>query len=182
MHIEIKTGYGYALALLVGMPLLLPGTLEAADNLSFRGVLVADACTLRPGDEAVELNLRDVSSKYLYLNARTLGMPFQLHLEGCDTTVGSSVTVTFGGNESLVLPGLLALDSGSSATGVAIGIETPADRPLPLNTASDEQVLSNGNNTIALKAYIRGEPQAIANQSIAAGTFRATSTFTLHYP
>ena len=61
MHIEIKTGYGYALALLVGMPLLLPGTLEAADNLNFRGVLVADACTLRPGDEAVELNLRDVS-------------------------------------------------------------------------------------------------------------------------
>ena len=127
MHIGIKTGYGYALALLIGMPMLLPGTLEAADNLSFRGVLVADACTLRPG-------------------------------------------------------GLLALDSGSSATGVAIGIETPADRPLPLNTASDEQVLAYGNNTIALKAYIRGEPQAIANQSIAAGTFRATSTFTLHYP
>ncbi|PAA31549.1 exotoxin [Pseudomonas fragi] len=182
MHIGTKTGYGYALALLMGMPMLLPGTLEAADNLSFRGVLVADACTLRPGDEAVQWDLRDVSIKYLYLYSRTLGMPFQLHLEGCDTTVGSSVTVTFSGNESLVLPGLLALDGGSRASGVAIGIETPADRPLPLNTASDEQALSNGNNTITLKAYIRGEPQAIASQSITAGTFRATSTFTLHYP
>ena len=173
MHIGTKTGYGYALALLMGMPMLLPGTLEAADNLSFRGVLVADACTLRPGDEAVQWDLRDVSIKYLYLYSRTLGMPFQLHLEGCNTTVGSSVTVTFSGNESLVLPGLLALDGGSRASGVAIGIETPADRPLPLNTP----LLINPASPPVLEAV----PIKSAASILAPGGFSASATLLAYY-
>lgn len=30
----------------------------AADNLSFKGRLVAEPCTIRPGDEALELDLK----------------------------------------------------------------------------------------------------------------------------
>ena len=59
------------LTLLVGVPFILPGNGLATDNLSFRGVLLQEACTLRAGDEAIALDLRDVSTKYLYLNTRT---------------------------------------------------------------------------------------------------------------
>ncbi|WP_321837968.1 fimbrial protein [Pseudomonas kulmbachensis] len=170
------------LALLLGAPLMLPGNGQAADNLNFKGVLVEEACTLRPGDEAIVLDLKDVSPKYLYLNSRSIGNPFQIHLEGCNTNIVDSVTTTFSGSESLKLPGLLALDGGSVATGVAVGIETLSNIPLPLNVASDKQALSSEGNVIALKAFIKGEPQAIADESITAGTFSATSTFTLNYP
>ncbi|KRP52292.1 fimbrial protein [Pseudomonas poae] len=155
---------------------------HAADNLSFKGNLVEEACTIRPGDEAITLELWDLTSKYLYLNTRSVGKGFQLHLEDCDTSVGNTVTITFGGRENRELPGLLALDSGSGASGIGVGLETPSSKPLPLNATSDEQVLTNGANVIELKAYVQGEPKAISDQTIGHGAYTVTSTFTLNYP
>ena len=88
----------------------------------------------------------------------------------------------FGGRENSALPGLFALDGGSGASGIGVGLETPSNKPLPLNAVSDEQVLSNGSNVIELKAYVQGEPQAIREQTIGHGAYRVTSTFTLDYP
>lgn len=155
---------------------------QAADNLSFKGNLVEEACTIRPGDEAITLELWDVTSKHLYINTRSQGKGFKLHLEDCDTTIGNTVTITFGGRENMALPGLFALDGGSGASGIGVGLETPSNKPLPLNTVSDEQVLSNGNNVIELKAYVQGEPDAIRDQTIGHGLFTVISTFTLDYP
>ena len=184
MHIQIET-QGWkplALALLMGVPLSLPSSARAADNLRFSGGLVAEACSFRPGDEAIVLDQLEASSHYLYLNARTVSKPFQIHLEGCDTSISSFVTTRFSGNENPALPGLLALGGGSTAAGVAIGIETPGDNLVPLNVASDRQLLSSGANVIAFKAFIKAEPQAILNRSITAGNFTATSIFMLNYP
>ncbi|MBN2990126.1 type 1 fimbrial protein [Pseudomonas cedrina subsp. fulgida] len=169
---------GLALLLSVG----LVTNVHAADNLSFKGNLVAEACTIRPGDEAITLELWDVTSTHLYINTRTPGKGFKVHLENCDTTIGKTVTITLGGRENPWLPGLFALDGGSGASGIGLGIETPNNKPLPLNAASDEQVLSDGSNVIALKAYVQGEPEAIRDQTIGHGRFTVTSTFTLDYP
>ncbi|KTB62701.1 MULTISPECIES: fimbrial protein [Pseudomonas] len=168
------------LALLLALGLIPVG--HAADNLSFKGNLVEEACTIRPGDEAITLELWDVTSKHLYINTRTVGKRFQLHLEECDTTIGNTVTITFGGAENGELPGLFALDGGSGASGIGVGIETLSDKPLPVNAVSDEQVLSDGNNVIELKAYVQGEPAAIRDQTIGHGAYTVTSTFTLDYP
>ncbi|SFY22055.1 Pilin (type 1 fimbria component protein) [Pseudomonas sp. NFR02] len=155
---------------------------KAADNLSFKGNLVEQACTIRPGDEAIVLELWDVTSKHLYINTRTQGKGFKLHLEDCDTTIGKTVTITLSGRENLALPGLFALDGGSTASGVGIGIETPGNKQLPVNAVSDEHVLSIGNNVIELKAYLQGEPDALQDQTIGHGLYTVTSTFTLDYP
>ncbi len=168
------------LAVLLAVGLIPLG--QAADNLRFKGNLVEEACTLRPGDEAITLELWDLTSKYLYINTRSVGKRFKLHLEDCDTTIGNSVTITFGGAENGELPGLLALDGGSGASGIGVGMETLSDKPLPLNTVSDKQVLSDGSNAIELKAYVQGEPAAIRDQTIGHGAYTVTSTFTLDYP
>ncbi|MBO0496181.1 fimbrial protein [Pseudomonas sp. Marseille-Q1929] len=168
------------LALLLSFGLAPKG--NAADNLSFKGNLVEEACTIRPGDDAITLELWDVTSKHLYINTRTQGKGFKVHLENCDTTIGDTVTIMFGGAENVKLPGLFALDSGSGATGVGLGIETPNNKPLPVNSVSDKHVLSNGSNVIELKAYVQGEPDAIRDQTIGHGRYTVTSTFTLDYP
>ncbi|UII74254.1 type 1 fimbrial protein [Pseudomonas sp. HN11] len=155
---------------------------NAADNLRFKGNLVEEACTIRPGDDAITLEIWDVTSKHLYINTRTQGKDFKVHLEDCDTTIGKTVTITLGGRENMALPGLFALDGGSSASGIGIGLETPNNKPLPVNTVSDEQVLSDGSNVIELKAYVQGEPEAIRDQTIGHGAYTVTSTFTLDYP
>ena len=168
------------LALLLAFGLAPKG--NAADNLSFEGNLVEEACTIRPGDDAITLELWDVTSKHLYINTRTQGKGFKVHLENCDTTIGDTVSIMLGGTENGRLPGLFALDGGSSATGIGLGIETLNNQPLPVNTVSDKQVLNNGSNVIELKAYVQGEPDAISDQTIGHGRYTVTSTFTLDYP
>ncbi|KAF2407267.1 Pilin (type 1 fimbria component protein) [Pseudomonas antarctica] len=180
-HQRVSKGWPYpVLALALTLGLTAEG--KAADNLRFKGNLVEEACTIRPGDEAITLELWDVTSKHLYINTRTQGKGFKVHLEACDTTIGNTVTITLSGNENLALPGLLALDGGSGASGIGVGIETLGNKPLPLNTVSDKQVLSDGSNSIELKAYVRGEPQAIRDETIGHGAYTVTSTFTLDYP
>ncbi|WP_149543246.1 fimbrial protein [Serratia marcescens] len=175
-----------AAALLLALALITPPqpTLAVGNNdknVYLHGALVAEPCVIPPGDEEITLDFGTIIDKYLYLNTRTLGQAFEIHLEECDLTLGKTVNVTFTGNENSALPGLLAVDGGSKATGIAIGLETPSAKPLPLNKASDKSLLQVGSNIIALKAYVQGEPLAIANKKIVRGPFSAVATFNLEY-
>nr|WP_261231636.1 fimbrial protein [Serratia entomophila] len=145
------------------------------------GALVAEPCSLHPGDEAVMLDFGTVIDKYLYLNGRTHGKAFVLRLQDCDISLGNAVQISFSGTESLGLPGLLAVDGASQASGVAIGLETAEGKPLPLNKTSAAFQLTNGNSTLQLQAYVQADPEAIANKSIGRGAFSAVTTFTLFY-
>ncbi|WP_454889845.1 fimbrial protein [Serratia quinivorans] len=173
-----------AVALLLAQALTavpLPTLAAGENNVYLHGALVAEPCVIPPGDEEIPLDFGTIIDKYLYLNTRTLGQAFEIHLEECDLTLGKTVSVTFTGTENSTLPGLLALDGGSTATGIAIGLETPSAKRLPLNQASDKSLLQAGSNIIALTAYVQGEPQAITNHSIGRGAFTATATFNLEY-
>ena len=54
-----------AAAIVWGLSMMMADKTPAADNLSFVGNLVAQACSIRPGDEAIELLFDDQSSHYL---------------------------------------------------------------------------------------------------------------------
>lgn len=159
----------------------LPALAAGNNNVHLYGALVAEPCVIPPGNEEITLDFGTIIDKYLYLNTRTLGQPFEIHLEECDLTLGKTVSVTFTGIENSALPGLLAIDSGSGATGIAVGFETPSAQPLPLNTQGDKSLLQAGGNIIAMKAYVQGEPQAIADKKIGRGPFSAVATFNLTY-
>lgn len=154
---------------------------EQGNNLRLYGALVAEPCVIRPGDEEVQLDFGTVIDKYLYLNTRTLSRRFEIRLAECDLSLGQAVKVTFLGNENTALPGLLAIDSNWGASGIAIGLETLKSVPLQLNKPSGIYPLQSGSTQIALKAYVRGEPEALAQRRIGRGPFSATATFRLEY-
>lgn len=154
---------------------------QAVENMAFRGALVNAPCTLRPGDEAIELKFGTLVNKFFYTNMRTPSQPFSLHLDDCDTAVSTGVKLTLMGTESTPLPGLLALDASSVARGVAVGMETGTGQALPLNIQGSIMPLTPGNMTIALQAYVQAEPAARVNQGIVEGPFTATATFALEY-
>lgn len=185
---ERKTGRYFDRAVVgMGLVLLLAAltanpTLAAGEkNVRLYGALVTEPCVILPGDEDIQLDFGTVIDKYLYLNTRTLGQSFEIHLVECELTLGKTVRVTFTGTENSALPGLLAIDGSSEAMGIAIGLETAQAKPLPLNKASDKLLLQEGSNIIALKAYVQGEPDAIRNHSIERGPFSAVATFNLEY-
>ncbi|MFJ4235940.1 fimbrial protein [Serratia nevei] len=162
--------------LLLGLSALPAG---AVDNMKFIGALVAEPCVIPPGQETVALDFGSVVDKYLYLNQRTPGTSFDITLADCDLSLGKTVRITLSGTESLALPGLLA--PASQAGGIAIGLETPAGKAVPLNRPGDKFSLASGANGIRLQAYVRGEPEAIANKTIGRGAFSAVATFSLEY-
>ncbi|WP_064540185.1 fimbrial protein [Buttiauxella ferragutiae] len=166
---------------IAGLALLATFATMGADNVSFHGALVAEPCVIPPGEESLELDFGTVIEKYLYLNERTHGKQFELHLAECDLSLGSTVQVKFIGNENPNLPGLLALDAASQASGIAIGLETPEGKPLAVNLAGQKYPLAKGSNLIAFKAYVQGEPDAIANEAIERGPFSTVATFSLEY-
>ncbi|UTO00471.1 fimbrial protein [Serratia nematodiphila] len=154
---------------------------EQENNVRLYGALVAEPCVILPGEDEIQLDFGTVIDKYLYLNTRTLGQTFEIHLAECDLSLGKMVKITFIGTENTALPGLLSLDDTGGASGVAIGLETLKSVPLPLNKTSDFYPLQMGSTRIALKAYVQGEPEAIAQKRIERGPFRATTTFRLEY-
>lgn len=157
------------------------GQVVQAGNMRLHGALVAEPCVVAPGDESIQLDFGMVIDKYLYANRRTHGQSIEIRLQACDLTVGKMVKVTFRGSENANLKGLLAINSGSQASGIAIGIETPSGQLLPLNKSSSSHQLISGSNTLTVQAYVQGEPRAIANETIEPGEFSAEATFHLAY-
>lgn len=154
---------------------------QGAENVKFHGALVAEPCVIPAGEENIQLDFGTLIDKYLYLNQRTHGQPFELHLMDCDLSLGASVKISFSGDENPYLPGLLALTAGSQASGIAIGMETIDRKPLPLNKPGQNYPLAKGSNVVVFKAYVKGEPEAIANKTIERGPFSTVATFRLEY-
>lgn len=174
--------YRPCLALLLGGTMLISSLpLQAEDNMRFHGALVAEPCLIAPGDEQIDLDFGTVIDQYLYLNTRTRGQEFIIRLTSCDLNIGKMVKVTFSGTENINLPGLLAINSTSQAYGIAIGLESSDGKLLALNKTGKSYPLASGSNTITMRAYVQGEPDAIKNKHIERGPFSAVATFGLDY-
>ena len=153
-----------------------------AAKMRLHGTLVAEPCIIPPGEETIQLDFGTVIDKHLYHNQRTSSREFKLHLSNCDQTLGKSVQVTFTGVENPALPGLLALDASSQASGIGIGVETENGNSVPLNQlGTHRDPLATGDNYLRMMAYVQGEPDAITNRTINRGPFSASMTFALTY-
>ncbi|MFT2797347.1 type 1 fimbrial protein [Serratia sp. JSRIV001] len=153
-----------------------------AAKMRLHGTLVAEPCIIPPGEETIPLDFGSVIDKQLYHNQRTRSWEFKLHLSNCDQTLSKSVQITFTGVENPALPGLLALDASSQASGIGIGVETENGNPVPLNQLGTHRYpLAAGDNYLRMMAYVQGEPDAITNRTINRGPFSASMTFALTY-
>lgn len=154
---------------------------QAADNITFGGTLRAEPCTLHPDDDAVKVAFSDTGVANLYRYGSTPDQRFIIRLINCQPGVAHEVRLTFAGNESAGLPGSLALDAGSVASGFAITLSDAAAQPLKLGEESIAMV-NDQDSTLTFYRRLKVEPDALANRSIVAGVFTASGTFTLFYP
>ncbi|MBG5920553.1 fimbrial protein [Providencia stuartii] len=150
-------------------------------EIKIRGLLVAEACTVRPGDENIIVDFGTIVNKYLYINQKTPLENFNIHLDDCDNSIFKTVAVKFTGTENPNLPGLLAVDSASMASGIAIEILDYSGKKIPINSMTPAYNLENGTNILSFNVNVQGEPDAIKNKSIAFGHFTATAVFSLIY-
>ena len=154
----------------------------AQDNMFFSGTLMDEPCTLDVQDEAIELDFKSVLDRDLYLNNRTPGSPITLRLKNCSLEVGMRmVNITFTGDESIEMPGLLVLQTTDAKGGLLVGLEAMDGTPLPLSKTHSMGELSSGNNQIKFNAYLQGEPKALADHTLGLGSFTGALSFKLSY-
>lgn len=152
-----------------------PGT-----PVKITGEIEVPPCEIDAPDRIMVADFGTIVDKYLYLNTRTHSIPFEIHLLHCSSA--NDLVITFKGQESKELPGLLAFGSDSLASGAAIGLELPDGMLLPINKPTPKFDLVSGSNTFTIKAYVQGEPGALQSHSIGRGYFNAVATFYLDYP
>lgn len=155
--------------------------LAVSNNLRITGNLVEEPCTILPGDESIVMDFFDTPEKNFYAYGETQSKEFVIKLADCDTSIGKWVEVTFSGAPSTALPGFLALSTGSVASGFAVGLQNADKSPLKMEDKGAKVTLQDGANQLRFYAYLKGEPDAIANKSIKVGPYSAVATFKLDY-
>lgn len=152
-------------------------------DLSFTGVVMAYPCSIAPDSERVPVDFGKVSTKSLYINGKTVPVPFTINLEDCTPSVFDSVTVTFSGTANGNLADRLAISATSpgNAGGVGIGLLEEDDTPVRLNVATRPAAISDTTLRLNFQAFVEAEPDALANGTLTTGPFTATANYTLNY-
>ncbi|EBS7636498.1 fimbrial protein SteF [Salmonella enterica] len=151
----------------------------AAVGVEYSGELIAGACTLViNGNTMATVDFHTVSSGEFNATGQSSRVPFTLSLKECSSALATGVLVTFQGVEDSTLPGLLALEATSTASGFAIGVETTDQKPLAINaTQGATFTLTEGLTTIRLQAWLQKHP----TEDIAPGEFTGTATVSFEY-
>ncbi|ECI3848927.1 fimbrial protein [Salmonella enterica subsp. enterica serovar Portland] len=173
MQAMIKLFYGGLLGFIAYTPLF------ASDNVHYSGELVAGACELVvDGDTMATVSFHSIGNGSFNANGQSVRVPFNLSLKNCHSALASGVLVTFSGTEDNTLPGFLALEATSVASGFAIGIETIDKRPLNINATQGTLFgLSEGLMTIYLQAWLQARPA----EDVTPGEFSGVATVSFEY-
>lgn len=143
-------------------------------NLILSLTVVELSCNVSSADVNKTVELGDWSTKQLRPpNGHSEPVHFSIKLTGCSA---AGVALAFTGKKDSINNSLLALNEGSSASGVAIEIMDSAHKRLAMgDNASRVVVDNNGNATLDFSA------RYISTGTVVAGSANADSEFSLTY-
>ncbi|CNE29644.1 fimbrial protein [Yersinia mollaretii] len=165
-----------AAALVLGFASVANAADQGQGTVTFNGSIIDAPCSIAAGSDSQTVEMGQVSNVALQNGGKSKARDFDIKLENCDTTTLKTVTTTFSGGESAAVPGLLGIVGLAEGAGIAIVDGTGT--PVKLGTATAEQTLITGNNTLAFSAYLQG---STASDAIKPGNFSSVANFMLAY-
>lgn len=168
---------GINIAAMMGALMFVIGSAQASDGtVKFKGNIVDTACKVDTASADQTVNLGDVAaSSFAAAGDTSTAQKFEIKLTECPE---GTVAVVFGGPS--VTDDLLSLDSGMTATGVAIRINNASDySQVKMNDTAAAKRVTVADDGTATLGYI-GQYQATA-ATVTAGTADGTSQFTVLY-
>ena len=149
----------------------------ASASFAVYGTLVLSPCVLPPEASQIEVDMGSWSQEKFTVNEPGPAVQFVIHLEECYPEVSSTVEVSFTVQATVENADVLAVESGSTATGVGIALSGQDGKPVPLNRGVYAWRLVSGVNDIPLQAQVK-----VVSDTVQPGTYSATVNFTLSYP
>lgn len=161
-------------------------------TVTFTGAIIDAPCSITPETVDQTVNLGQISNVVLKDGGKSTPKNFQIKLENCEVSAGSgdpitgknnTVQLTFTGASSEANDGRLGITG--TAQGASIAITDGAGSLIKMGTATDPQLLQNGNNTLLFAAYLQGDmikgEEESTGATIVPGEFQAVADFTLAY-
>lgn len=148
-------------------------------DVRFRGVIIAESCRVEAGDKHMIVDMGQISSnRFHHVGEDVNPVPFNIHLQECNTAVSDRASVTFHGIADEKYPEVLSIgDKQDSAKGVSIALFDNEDRLIPLNSTPIKwNRLYKGPNTLNFVAKYR----ATSNE-VTGGIAKAHAWFALTY-
>ncbi|NIG46418.1 type 1 fimbrial protein [Enterobacter sp. Acro-832] len=170
---RIRRGGLTEAVLLCGALASLPA--QADTDVEFSGTLVADPCVVDTDSQEQEIDFGNIASKTFINHESTAPKDFRIRLLECDLTLGTQVSVTFLGDESLTQPGAFAVTG--DAKGIAVRIEDAEGRTVAPNRAHGAGDLLQGETVLAYRARVTAKNVS----EVTEGEFMAVATFALDW-
>jgi len=147
-------------------------------NIKLSGTVVAQGCTIDPGDINKQIQLGEWATAQLKKKGQaTSRVPFTIHLTGC---TANGITTEFTGTKDNANPELLKLNSEGRdyAKGIAVQIMDGHGKRIPMGVMAPRGVVDdNGNITLNFQAnYV-----ATQDEGVNPGVANADTEFTLIY-
>ncbi|MCY1697934.1 fimbrial protein [Lelliottia sp. SL45] len=124
-------------------------------TINFTGDIVNAPCVVSTGTQNQNVNLGQVkSSVFAKAKDSSTYKDFKIILEECTTTTLKNTNITFRGSSDEVNKDLLSI-GGESGAAKGVGIEisdATSATVIPLNKASSDYALKDGQNTLMFKA------------------------------
>lgn len=175
-----------ALATVMAMGLGMASFANAADQgsgkVTFTGSIIDAPCSIAPASVDQTVNLGAVSNVVLGANTNSgvsTPVPFSIELQDCViATAGTmdKVSVTFTGAASTYDSESLGMIG--TAQGAYILMSQADGAKVKLNTPTQVQTVSNGNNTLSFTAALKGNG---GTDAIVPGSFQVPTNFVLAY-
>lgn len=154
-------------------------------NFMIRGTILKNACNIDSNSVSQEVDLGQTLKNSLYQNGGYSEFKtFNISLTDCDVSIADAVKFKFTGAADNNLDGGLKFSSGS-ARGMGVMVYyADSNKKIGLNHSSEllqQLPIKAGYNSFELKARLEAYPEAISNQTIESGDFKAIMEFTLEY-
>ncbi|WP_124387493.1 fimbrial protein [Pseudomonas sp. R5-89-07] len=150
---------------------------HAADGtVTFLGSVHSGACSIKPDSVDQTVRLGAIAKHQLQSGGKSEARRVLIELEGCDLTglTDNTVTTTFTGAPSTVVPGAIGTVGGAGGVGIMM---THGGDLVKLGVPTAPQIISVGDNTLEFGAYVQGATTG----TIVPGDFSAVTNFTLAY-
>ncbi|ATM84716.1 type 1 fimbrial protein [Yersinia massiliensis] len=165
-----------AAALVLGFASVANAADQGQGTVTFNGSIIDAPCSIASGSDSQTVELGQVSNVRLMNGGESQSKDFNIKLENCDITTLKTVTTTFGGAESVAVPGLLGITGVAEGAGIAI--VDGGGSVITLGSPTSAQTLVAGNNTLLFSAYLKG---STTSGAIKPGSFTSVANFTLAY-
>jgi len=173
-----------ACALMAGMTMTATSAFAAKNvdptngKIQFSGTLVNSACGLAPESSPVQVNFGEIPTSQLKDNQHAGTKHAKIMLQGCDTTVAKTATVTY--TPATIDPDNAALAAFTSGTahGAGIGMIDSGNQDVKWGEAASQVNIANGKTDIDFVAYLQANN---ASDTVTPGDFESTVNFQIDY-